>query len=62
MTGKTGTAERLGRLDGDALGQDRVDGKAQIRMLLRRADREHGAVVASHMIASTCIQFISQCA
>ena len=37
--------QRLRRLDGDSLGQDRVDRQAQIRVLLGRADRQHGAVV-----------------
>ena len=43
-------AERLGGLDRDALGQDRVGGQAQVRVLLGAADRQHRAIVALELL------------
>jgi hypothetical protein len=41
-----GHAERLRGLDRDALGEDEIDAEAELRVLLRAADRHDGAVVA----------------
>ena len=38
-------AERLGRLDGDALGEDRVDREREVAVLLDRAERQDDAIV-----------------
>jgi hypothetical protein len=43
--GQHGHAERLGGLDRDALGEDRVGGQRQVRVLLGRAERQHDPVV-----------------
>ena len=42
-------AKRLRRLDCDALGQDGVDAERELRMLLRRADRQDAAVVGGEI-------------
>ncbi len=43
-------AERLGGLDGDAFGQDAVDGEAEVAVLLGAAERQHGAVVVLQVL------------
>jgi len=40
-----GHAERLGRLLGDALGEDRVDAERQVGVLLDRPERQHDPIV-----------------
>ena len=48
--GKHQHAQRLRRLDGDALGEDVVGRQRQVRVLLGRAERQHDAVVAPEVL------------
>jgi hypothetical protein len=50
--GKYRDSQRLGRLRGDTSRQDRIHRQAQIRMLLGRTDRKHGAIVVRNMVAN----------
>ena len=43
-------AERLGCLDGDALGEDRVGAEREERVLLGRSEREHDPIVAREVL------------
>jgi len=48
--GQHGHSERLGRLERDALGEHVVRLQREIRVLLRRADGQHDAVVALEVV------------
>ena len=43
-------AERLGRFDGDPLGEDDVDGEREVRVLLDGSQRQHDPVVVSQVL------------
>ena len=57
--GKDRDAERFGRVDGDALGQDAVDREPQMAVLLGAAERAASARSSLCRYSSTCIQFMS---
>ena len=48
--GEDGDPQWLGGIGGDPLGQDAVDGQAQVAVLLGAAERQHGTIVAAQVL------------